>query len=56
MTYRVTGRVSFWWLELSPAIGRDTSLPVRYESRFSVNKVGVKYRQDIWSIQLLHRF
>lgn len=56
VTYRVTGRVNFWWLELSPAIGRDTSLPLRYESRFSVNKVGVKYRQDIWSVQLVHRF
>ena len=56
VTYRVTGRVSFWWLELSPAIGRNTSLPLRYESRFSVNKVGVKYRQDIWSVQLMHRF
>lgn len=56
VTYRVTGRVSFWWLELSPAIGRNTSLPLRYESRFSVNQVGVKYRQDTWSLQLLHRF
>lgn len=56
VTYRVRGRVSFWWLEISPAIGRDTSLPLRYESRFSVNKVGVKYRQDLWTLQLLHRF
>lgn len=56
VTYRVEGRVNFWWLELSPALGRDTALPLRYESRFSVNKVGIKYRQDIWSLQLLHRF
>lgn len=56
VSYRVQGHVSFWWLELSPALGRDTSLPLRYESRFSVNKAGVKYRQDIWSIQWLHRF
>lgn len=56
VTYRVTGHVSFWWLELSPALGRNTSLPLRYESRFSVNKVGIKYRQDLWSLQLLHRF
>jgi len=55
-SYRVTGRVSFWWLELSPALGRNTSLPLRYESLFSVNKVGIKYRQDVWSLQLLHRF
>jgi hypothetical protein len=56
VTYRVTGRVNFWWLELAPALGRDTSLPIRYESIVSINKVGVKYRQDIWSLQLLHRF
>ena len=56
VTYRVPGRVSFWWLELSPALGRDTSLPIRYESRFSVNQAGVKYRQDFWSLQVLHRF
>ncbi|MBI5690933.1 MAG: hypothetical protein HZC55_12665 [Verrucomicrobia bacterium] len=56
VTYRVTGRVSFWWLELSPALGRNTSLPLRYESRFSVNRVGVKYRQDLWTLQWLHRF
>jgi hypothetical protein len=56
VTYRVRGHVNFWWLELSPALGPNTSLPLRYESLFSVNKVGVKYRQDVWSLQLLHRF
>lgn len=56
VTYRVDGRVNFWWLELSPALGRNTALPLRYESRFSVNQVGVKYRQDLWSLQLLHRY
>lgn len=56
VTYRVYGRVSFHWLELSPALGRNTSLPLRYESRVSINKVGVKYRQDIWTLSLLHRF
>lgn len=56
VTYRVEGRVNFWWLELSPALGRNTSLPLRYESLFSVNKAGIKYRQDIWSLQVVHRF
>lgn len=56
VSYRVAGRVSFWWLELAPALGRDTSLPFRYESRVSVNQAGVKYRQDVWTLQLLHRF
>lgn len=56
VTYRVDGRVSFYWLELSPALGRNTSLPLRFENRVSVNKVGVKYRQDVWSLSFLHRF
>lgn len=56
VTYRVDGRVSFYWLELSPALGRNTSLPLRFENRVSINKVGVKYRQDLWTISLLHRF
>jgi hypothetical protein len=56
VTYRVEGRVSFWWLELAPALGRNTSLPLRYESLFSVNKAGIKYRQDTWSLQVVHRF
>jgi hypothetical protein len=56
VTYLVDGRVSFYWLELSPALGRNTSVPLRFENRVSVNQVGVKYRQDIWSLSLLHRF
>lgn len=56
VTYRVTGRSDFWWLELAPALGRNTSLPLRYESTYTVNRVGVHYRQDLWSLALLHRF
>jgi hypothetical protein len=56
VTYRVDGHVSFWWLELSAALGPNTSLPLRYESFFSVNRVGVKYRQDVWTLQLIHRY
>ena len=56
VTYLVDGRVDFWWLELSPVLGRNTSLPLRYESFVSENKVGIRYRQDVWTLQLLHRF
>jgi hypothetical protein len=56
VTYRVTARASFWWLELAPAIGRNTSLPFRYESIFTVNKIGIKYRQDLWTVQWVTRF
>jgi hypothetical protein len=56
VTYRVTGRSDFWWLELSPALGRNTSLPLRYESTYTVNRAGLTYRQDLWTLGLLHRF
>jgi len=56
VTYRFKARTNFWWLELSPALGPNTSLPLRYESTFTVNLVGVRYRQDIWTLGLLHRF
>lgn len=55
-TYRARGRIDFWWLELSPALGRNTSLPLRYERYVAVNEIGTKYRQEAWSLQLLHRF
>jgi hypothetical protein len=56
VSYRVTGRSDFWWLELAPALGRNTSLPLRYESTFTKNLVGVTYRQDLWTLGVLHRF
>lgn len=56
VTYRLKARSDFWWLELAPALGRNTSLPLRYESTVTMNFVGVKYRQDLWSLGLLHRF
>lgn len=56
VTYRLKARSDFWWLELAPALGRNTSLPLRYESTVTLNLVGVKYRQDLWSLGLLHRF
>ena len=56
VSYRVTGRSDFWWLELAPALGRNTSLPLRFDSSYTVNRVGVHYRQDLWTLAVLHRF
>ncbi len=56
VSYRAKGRSDFWWLELSPALGRNTALPLRYESSFTKNFIGVQYRQDVWTMSLLHRF
>ncbi len=56
VTYRVTGRSDFWWLELSPALGANTSLPLRYEGSTTVNRAGIKYEQYSWTLSVLHRF
>ena len=56
VSYRAKGRSDFWWLELAPALGPNTSLPLRYESSHTKNFVGVSYRQDLWTIGVLHRF
>lgn len=53
---RPTVRSDFWWLELSPALGPNTSLPMRYERSFTVTGTGATYRQDLWTLGLLHRF
>ncbi len=56
VTYNVTGQARFWWLDLSPALSDSTSLSLRYDSVFTKNIVSVIYRQDIWTLSLLHRF
>ncbi|MBI5767993.1 MAG: hypothetical protein HZA93_09365 [Verrucomicrobia bacterium] len=56
VSYRAQGRSDFWWLELSPALGPNTSLPLRYESTYTRNIIGITYRQDLWTLGVLHRF
>ena len=56
VSYRVRGRVDSWWAELAPALGANASLPLRYESFLAENKVGVRYRQDVWTLRYLQRF
>jgi len=55
-TYRVEGEAELWWLELSPALSEQTSLSLRYDSVFTKNIIHVKYRQDLWSLSVLHAF
>ncbi|MCB1105278.1 MAG: hypothetical protein H7A44_12470 [Opitutaceae bacterium] len=56
VTYRVYGKSRLWWLQVSPALTDKTSLSLRYDSVFTVNKVNVKYRTDKWTLSLLHNF
>ncbi len=56
VTYRIYGKSQLWWLQLTPALTDRTSLSLRYDSVFTVNKVNVKYRTDIWALSVLHSF
>lgn len=56
VTYRVNGSSQLWWLQLAPALSARTSLALRYDSVFTVNKVNVKYRTDQWALSALHTF
>lgn len=56
VTYPVSGRVDFWWAELAPALGPRSTLALRYERADSVNRIGIKYRQETWTLGLLLRF
>jgi hypothetical protein len=51
----VSGHADFWWLELAPALGPRSTLALRYEQADAVNRVGIKYRQERWTVGLLLR-
>jgi hypothetical protein len=55
VTYPVSGHADFWWLELAPALGPRSTLALRYERADAVNRVGIKYRQERWTLGLLLR-
>lgn len=54
--YRVRGEVDAWWFELAPALGQNTTLALRFERVRAENVATVKYRQNAFSISLLHAF
>jgi hypothetical protein len=56
IAYRVEAKADLWWLGVTPALGEHTSLPLRYEHVEVVNRVGVAYVSEFWSLGLVHRF
>jgi hypothetical protein len=56
VTYNVTGRARSWWIEVSPALSKSSSLALRYERVAARNIVGIGYDQSIWSVSLAHQF
>lgn len=56
VAYRVDARADTWWIGAAPALGENTSLPLRYEHIEVTNRVGVRYVSEFWSLGLVHRF
>jgi hypothetical protein len=56
VTYNVSGRAKYWWLEISPALTERSSLTLRYEQVAARNLIGIEYDQSIWSLSLAHQF
>lgn len=56
VAYRVDADADLWWAALAPALGERTSLPLRYERAEVVNRVGVRYVSEFWSLGIVHRF
>lgn len=56
IAYRIDCDADFWWLEVSAALGANTSIPLRYESVHVVNRADVSYDSEFWSLSIVHRF
>ncbi|HET7536598.1 MAG TPA: hypothetical protein VFJ90_09105 [Candidatus Didemnitutus sp.] len=56
IAYRIDCDADIWWLELSFAVGANTSIPLRYESVHVVNQVDISYDSQFWSLSIVHRF
>ena len=56
VAYRIDCDADFWWVQLTVTLGPNTSLPLRYETVKVINRVGVRYDTDLWSLGLVHRF
>lgn len=56
VSYRVHARGDSAWLSLSYAFNDSTSLTARAWSIEVVNRVGIRYDTEIWSLTLAHRF
>jgi hypothetical protein len=56
IAYRIDCDADIWWLEISAALGPNTSLPLRYEAVKVSSHVGIGYDSEFWSLSIVHRF
>jgi hypothetical protein len=56
VAYRIDGYANLWWLSLCPALGPNTSLPLRYETAEIHGGAGTRYLSHQLSLSLVHRY
>jgi hypothetical protein len=56
VSYNVEADVDLWSVSLGFSVSDRTSLELRRSAAFVVNRVGVTYPTDSWSVGLSHRF
>ncbi len=56
VSYNVGADVDLWSASVSYALSDHTSLELRKSAAYVVNRVGVTYPTDAWSLGLAHRF
>ena len=56
VAYRVDCRADFLWGETSFAWSDDTRITLRRESVKVINRIGIRYDSEIWSLGFVHRF
>jgi hypothetical protein len=56
ISYRVHSRGDSWWLGAAYSLGDDTTLAARLWTIKVVNRVGIRYDTEFWSLMLAHRF
>lgn len=56
VTYNIQADVDLWSVSLDYALSDHTALELRKSGAYVVNRVGVTYPTDSWSLRLTHRF
>jgi hypothetical protein len=56
VSYNVEADVDLWSLAANYSATQRTTVELRYRSAFVVNRIGVRYPTDAWSLALSHRF
>jgi hypothetical protein len=56
VAYRINGHTDLWWFSVSPALGPNTALPLRYQFAEVYGGAGTRYLSHQLSLSLVHRF